>query len=126
MVDPKTKKQRTVHLPDLGKEVPVPTSYPHNVNHGIALNPSETELWAVGSALGFVAVYSHPELKHLKNIPISDDGNSITFNGSGRFAYVSNRKGNDLSVIDTTTYQEIKRIPLGDKPQRMVVINLPE
>jgi len=126
VLDPKTRRQRTVHLPDLGKEVPLPTSYPHNVNHGIAINPAETELWAVGSALEFVAVYSHPELEHVANVPVGKDANSIAFSGDGRYAYVSNRRGGDLSVIDTRSYREIKRIKLGRYPQRMVVIDVAE
>lgn len=126
VLDPETRKQRTVRLPDLGREVPVPKRYPHNVNHGIALNPAETELWAVGSALQFVAVYRHPSLEHVANVPVGQDPNSIVFSGDGRYAYVSNRKGNDLSVIDTQTYKEIKRIKLGVYPQRMVVIDVPE
>lgn len=126
VLDPQTREQRTVRLPDLGKPVPVPEHYPHNVNHGIALNPGETELWAVGSALEFVAVYTHPDLKHVANILVGKDPNAIVFSGDGNYAYVSNRKGNDLSVIDTRSYKEIKRIPLGKYPQRMVVIDVPK
>lgn len=126
VLDPKTRDQHTVHLPDLGKEVPMPDFYPHNVNHGIALNPDESQLWAVGSALNFVAVYTHPDLGHVANIPVGNDPNAIVFNGDGRFAYISNRKGNDMSVIDTKSYKEVKRIPLGKYPQRMVIIDVPE
>lgn len=125
-LDSATEEQTLIRLPDLGREVPEPTAYPHNVNHGIALTPDESELWAAGSALNFIAVYSHPELEHLANIPVGEDPNAIVFNGGGDFAYVSNRKGDDLSVIDTKTHKEIKRIPLGKFPQRMVVIDVPE
>lgn len=124
-LDPLTEEQTIVNLPDLGQEIPQPASYPHNVNHGIALNPDETELWAAGSALNFVAVYSHPDLTHIANIPVGDDPNAIVFSGNGEFAYVSNRRGDDLSVIDTKTHKETKRISLGRFPQRMVVIDVP-
>jgi YVTN family beta-propeller protein len=126
VLNPDSREQRTVQLPDLGKPVPMPTSYPHNVNHGIALNPAETELWANGSALDFVAVYRHPDLEHVANIPVGKDPNAIVFNGDGKYAYVSNRKGNDLSVIDATSHKEVKRIKLGRYPQRMVVIDVPD
>ena len=126
VLNTETREQRTVHLPDLGKELPEPDFYPHNVNHGIALTHDESQLWAVGSALEFVAVYTHPALEHVANIPVGKDPNAIAFSGDGKFAYVSNRDGNDLSVIDTKTYKEIKRIPLGQLPQRMVVIDVPE
>lgn len=126
VLDPKTRKQRTIQLPTLGREVPVLESYPHNMNHGLALNPAETELWAVGSVLDFVAVYKHPSLEHVTNIPVGKDANAIAFNGDGKYVYVSNRKGDDLSVIDTASYKEIKRIKLGKYPQRMVIIDVPE
>lgn len=126
VLDPKTREQHTVKLPDLGKEVPMPAFYPHNVNHGITLNPAESQLWCNGSALNFVAVYSHPALEHVADIPVGTDPNALVFNGDGKFAYVSNRGSDDLSIIDTSSYREIKRLKLGKLPQRMVVIDVPE
>lgn len=126
VLDPKTREQRVVDLPDLGKDVPPPRGYPHNVNHGIALNPSETELWCNGSAINNVTVFSHPDLEVLANIPVGDDPNAITFSGDGRYAYVSNRQSDDLSIIDTKTKKEVKRLNLGELPQRMVVIDVKE
>lgn len=126
VLDPKTRTQKTVHLPNLGKEIPPPEFYPHNVNHGMALNPSETELWCNGSALDFVAVYSHPDLQHIANIPVGTEPNAVIFNGDGTYAYVSNRKSNNISIIDTKTHKEIKRLTLGEYPQRMVVIDIPD
>ena len=121
-----TDEQTVIALPDLGRKVPSPTAYPHNMNHGISLTPDERQLWVVGSVLNFVAVYQHPNLKHLANIPVGEDPNALVFSGDGRFAYVSNRRGDDLSIIDTSTYKEVKRIQLGKYPQRMVVIDVPE
>ena len=112
VLDPNTRYQRKVMLPDLGQEVPVPESYPHNVNHGIALNPTETELWCNGSALNFVAVYTHPQLEHVANIPVGEDPNSIAFSVDGRYAYISNRKEDTISIIDTAEKKEIKRMEL--------------
>jgi len=126
VLDPKTRAKETVHLPDLGKEVPMPRFYPHNVNHGIALTPDESELWVNGSALNFVAVYTHPELEHIANIPVGDDPNAIVFSPDGKYAYVSNRGSDNLSVLDTETYKEIKRLKLGEYPQRMVIIDVDE
>lgn len=42
----------------------------------------------------------------------------------GKFAYISNRGSDDLSVIDVETLLETKRIKLGKYPQRMVVIDI--
>lgn len=115
-----------VEMPALPDGTEMPKFYPHNVNHGIALTPDESKLLANGSIADYVAVYSHPELELLKTIPTGRDPNSIAFDLQGRFAYVSNRGSNDLSVIDLESLQEVKRLELGDYPQRMVVIDIPD
>ncbi|HUP21803.1 MAG TPA: beta-propeller fold lactonase family protein [Thermoanaerobaculia bacterium] len=120
----KRDKLRTVMLPD-ADAVPVDDTYPQDVNHGIALTRDESLLLVNASVYGYLAVYSHPALELLATIPVGTDPNSIASSGDGRYAYVSNRRSDDLSVIDIAARKEIKRIPLGEKPQRMVVIDVP-
>lgn len=126
-VNPKTKAQQIIQLPTIGEgDPPPPSAYPHNMNHGIGFTPDEKQLWVVGSVQNFVAVLQHPSLEVIATIPVGEDPNAIVFSGNGRYAYVSNRRGDDLSVLDTQSYKEIKRLPLGKYPQRMVVIDVPE
>jgi YVTN family beta-propeller protein len=119
------EKLRTVLLPDADR-APMPDAYPHNVNHGIALTHDESLLLANGSVFDYVAVFTHPELELRATIPVGSDPNSIAFSKDGRFAYVSNRGSGDLSILDLERLVETKRLELGDKPQRMVVIDVPE
>jgi YVTN family beta-propeller protein len=127
VVDFPTKRQiKTVELPKLSAEAKIPQFYPHTVNHGIALTPDEKLLFANGSVMNYVCVYSHPELKLIKTIPVGTDPNYVLFSKDGRFAYISNRQSNDLSIIDVGKLQEVKRLKLGSYPQRMVIINVPE
>ena len=125
-VDMESKEQRTVMLPTFGKDIPPPSFYPHNVNHGILLSHDEKKLWVNGSALDFVAVYNVNDLELEATISVGSDPNSITFSIDGRYAYISNRKSDDLSVIDTALMKEVKRIKLKKYPQRMVVIDVPD
>lgn len=125
ILDPETREKTTFHLPD-HETISPPDFYPHNVNHGIALTPDEKLLFVNGSALNYVAVYTHPNLDFVKTIPVGTDPNSIAFSGDGRFAYVSNRRSDDVSVIDVEKLEEVNRIPLGKYPQRMVVVDVPE
>jgi YVTN family beta-propeller protein len=120
------EKMFTVPMPTLGRPVPEPDFYPHNVNHGIALTPDERLLFANGSAIDLVSVFSHPGLEHLKSIPVGRDPNAIAFSKDGRFAYVSCRGDDTLSVIDVSKLEEVKKLRLGDYPQRMVVVAIPE
>jgi YVTN family beta-propeller protein len=127
VVDPRTKERiRSVELPDLGRDVSGQQLYPHNVNHGIALTPDEGLLLVNGSVIDTVFVYSHPELELLARIPVGRDPNSIAFSKDGRFAYVSNRGSDDLSILDVAERREVKRLKLGSYPQRMVVIGTPD
>jgi YVTN family beta-propeller protein len=127
VVDFPAKKQiKTVELPELPPEVKIPQTYPHNVNHGIALTPDEKLLFANGSIMNYVCVYTHPELKLIKTIPVGKDPNYVIFSKDGKYAYVTNRQSNDLSIIDVGKLEEVKRLKLGRYPQRMVIINAPE
>jgi YVTN family beta-propeller protein len=119
------KKLPIVHLPQLGPQVRLPQDFPGTYNHGIALTKDEKLLFANGSVGDYVAVYSHPELRLLKTIPVGADPNYVVFSKDGRFAYVSNRGSDDLSIIDVRTLTEVKRLKLGDYPQRMVVVDVP-
>lgn len=126
VLDLNAKEQRIVRLPEPDGGIAEPDFYPHNVNHGILLTHDESELWANGSAADFVAVYSHPDLELLAQIPVGRDPNSIAFSKDGAYAYVSNRGSDDLSIIDTETKREIERIELGKYPQRMAVVTVEE
>jgi YVTN family beta-propeller protein len=126
VVDMETGEQRAIALPDLPEGTETPEVYPHTWNHGIALTPDETLLFANGSAADYVAVYSHPDLQLIRTIPVGDDPNWIDFDEAGRFAYISNRGSDDLSIIDVETLEEIKRLPLGAYPQRLEVARVPK
>ncbi len=118
--------RRHVEMPPLPEGTEFPKFYPHNVNHGLRLTPDEKLLFANGSIGNFVAVYSHPALELQGVIPVGSDPNSIEFSKDGRFAYVTNRKSDDLSIISVKELREIKRMKLGKLPQRMVVIDVPD
>lgn len=119
------KKEPTVHLPELAPQTRLPDAWPGTYNHGIALTKDETMLFANGSVASYVAVYSHPKLELIKTIPVGTDPNYVLFGRDGRFAYVSNRGSNDLSIIDVAALAEVKRLKLGRYPQRMVIADVP-
>lgn len=126
VINPRTKQHiATVKMPTLGREVQGMELYPHNVNHGLALSRDESLLLANGSALDVVSIFRHPGLDHIKSIPVGKDPNAIATSGDGRFAYVSCRGSDELSILDLQKLEEVKRLRLGKKPQRMVVIDVP-
>ncbi len=116
---------RKIALPALASDVELPKFYPHTYNHGLEISPDEKLLLAAGSAAGYVCAYRLPDLALLATIPVGEEPNWIVFSQDGSHAYVSNRKSDTLSVISVRDLKEIKRIPVGDYPQRMCVVDVP-
>jgi YVTN family beta-propeller protein len=114
---------QTVALPTLGQPAPVATlERSHFVmNHGLGITPDGKRLLANASLMDFVALYSLPDLKLLGTIPVGREPNWVVFSRDGRFAYVSNRRDNTVSVISIAEAREVKRIETGEFPQRMTV-----
>jgi YVTN family beta-propeller protein len=114
---------QTVALPTLGQPVPTATlEKSHYVmNHGLGITPDGKRLLANASLLGFVAVYALPGLELVGTIPVGREPNWVVFSKDGRFAYVSNRRDNTVSVISVAEAKEVTRIATGEFPQRMTV-----
>jgi YVTN family beta-propeller protein len=120
---PANRLLKTIALPALPPETPVIDEFPHTVDHGLEITPDEKHIVLLASTGNYVAIYSLPDLELVKIIPVGDVPNWVTINKSGSRAYVSNRKSDDISVIDLRTFTEIKRIKVGCFPQRMWVTN---
>jgi YVTN family beta-propeller protein len=118
------KVVKTVKLPALPEGTKVPTLFPHTVNHGLALTRDNKLLFAAGSVADYVCVYSVPDLQLQATIPVGRDPNWIVFSSDGRFAYVTNRGSNDVSVISIAELKEVKRVKVGTYPQRLQVLNV--
>lgn len=116
---------REVLLPPLGSEVPLPKFFPHTYNHGLELSPDESLLFASGGIGNYVCVYHVPDLKLLATIPVGREPNWIAFSQNGAYAYVTNRKSDDVSVISVPDLKEIRRIPVGKYPQRIRTLVVP-
>jgi YVTN family beta-propeller protein len=91
------------------------------VNHGLALTNDGKYLVANASLSGFTAIYSVPDLKLVGTIPVGKEPNWVAFSRNGKYAYVSNRRDNTLSVISMADRKEVTRLTVGEFPQRMAV-----
>jgi YVTN family beta-propeller protein len=110
------KVVKMVKLPVLPEGTKMPVFFPHTVNHGLALTHDDKLLFVAGSIADYVCVYAVPDLKLLATIPVGKDPNWIIFNSDGKFAYVSNRGSNDLSIISVSDFKEVKRVNVGNYP----------
>lgn len=114
---------RTVKLPTPYGPTPEATLKGSHwvVNHGIGLTNDGKFLVANASLSGFTALYSLPDLKLVATVPVGREPNWVVFSHDGKYAYVSNRRDNTVSVISIAERREITRIKVGDFPQRMTV-----
>ena len=117
---------KTVHMPPEMTPDQLKQPFPFTVNHGMALTKDGKTLLAAGSVTNNVVVYGLPEFTRLADIPVGVEPNWIIFNNDEKFAYVTNREDNTLSVISMDTLKEIKRIKnVGDYPQRLDTAYVP-
>jgi YVTN family beta-propeller protein len=112
---------RTVVLPTNGKPLPEATLQGSHyvMNHGLGISPDGKYLIANGSLIGITAIYSMPNLELLGTVPVGREPNWVTFSRDSKYAYVSNRRDNTLSVISIPDRKEVARLKVGDFPQRM-------
>ncbi|MDB6169627.1 MAG: beta-propeller repeat protein [Verrucomicrobia bacterium] len=95
-------------------------------SHGIVLSPDNQRVWIANSFGNGVDVFSVPEHKLLRSIPVSGiapDWLDIT--PDGKFLYVSNTASDDVAVIDTRLEREVTRIGVGKGPKRLAVVSVP-
>jgi YVTN family beta-propeller protein len=78
-----------------------------------AIAPDHKSLWAGG------VVFSLPDLKRVGEY--SAAAGAIAFTPDSKQSFISNPNTDSVSVIDTTTYKEIARIPVGRKPSKLLV-----
>jgi YVTN family beta-propeller protein len=113
---------RTVALPVIGKPPTPSLKLSHwVVNHGIGITPDDKFLLTNGSLSDFTAIYSLPKLELLGTVPVGKTPNWIVFSHDGKYAYISNRGENTISVISVFERKEVTRIKVGEFPQRMTV-----
>jgi YVTN family beta-propeller protein len=72
-----------------------------------------------------VSIFSLPDLKLLATIPVGQGPDWMTFLPDGSRCYVSNAGSNTVSVIDVASRRELKQIPVGRIPKRIISAEIP-
>jgi len=102
----------------------LPDSMPIDVNHGLRVTADGKYLIANGSLFDLVAIYSLPDLKLVGTVKVGKEPNWIVLSPDGTRVFVSNRRSDDVSVIDLTSRKEVARIKVGTYPQRMASVTV--
>jgi YVTN family beta-propeller protein len=114
---------KTVAMPLGGKPAPQGSLQLSHwvVNHGMGITSDNRFLVANGSLSDFTAIYALPKLDLVATVPVGKTPNWVVFSHDGKYAYVSNRAENTISVISIADRKEVTRIKVGEFPQRMAV-----
>jgi YVTN family beta-propeller protein len=94
--------------------------------HGIERTPDRKKLWVTSVANGAIYVYDIASKKLGPQVKIGACPNWIAFSEDGKYAAVSNADDDNVSIMDARTAKELARIPTGNAPKRLHIIEVPE
>jgi hypothetical protein len=90
-----------------------------SAHHGLAMNPQGTKLCAAGTMSDYAAIVHRDTLEVQATVPVGDTPYWSHASEDGEHCFVSVAGADRVSVIDFDTAREVKRIKVGDHPQRM-------
>ncbi|NUN68943.1 MAG: hypothetical protein HUU02_04470 [Bacteroidetes bacterium] len=86
-------------------------------NHNAIFSLDDTEIWtSQTTTLGKVLILDAATLEVKKEILVGKDPAEVTFSFDGKYAFVCNGGDNSVSVIESTTKNVVKTIPVGANP----------
>jgi DNA-binding beta-propeller fold protein YncE len=89
-----------------------------SAHHGLAMNPAGKKLCAAGTMSDYAAIVVRKTFKH-KLVDVGEKPYWATNSGDGRYCFMSVSGEDRVSVISYRRAREVKRIRVGDHPQRM-------
>ena len=105
--------------------IPAQQAYPHTAHHGLALSPDNRFLTAVATVAGYTGILSIPSLDLLGTVPTGKEPSWVINSLDGKHVYVSARKSDAVFVLSLEDKRLVKRIRVGDYPQRMWTTKVP-
>lgn len=126
------KEVQRVKFPDEPKGFPPGCE---GISHGIGISPDNKTLWANSRPANAVFAYSLPDLKLLGHVSLPDTpvpGKAprgggpawVTFTPDSKTVYVSTCGTKSITAIDVEGIKELKRIPVGEMPDRISTLVL--
>jgi hypothetical protein len=89
-----------------------------SAHHGLSMNPRGTKLCAAGTMSDYAAIVHRDDFS-FRILPAGTKPYWSTNSGDGRYCFVSASGDDSVTVISYRKEKIVKKIPVGDHPQRM-------
>jgi DNA-binding beta-propeller fold protein YncE len=90
-----------------------------SAHHGLAMNPRGTKLCVAGTMSGYAAIVTRRPFKLQRTVKVGRIPYWSQSSKDGRYCFVSVAREDRVAVISFKTGRQVKRIKVGDHPQRM-------
>jgi DNA-binding beta-propeller fold protein YncE len=90
-----------------------------SAHHGLAMNPKGTKLCVAGTMSEYAAIVTRKPFKLQSTTHVGDTPYWSNSSADGRYCFVSVAGEDRVAVISYKTGRQVKRIKVGDHPQRM-------
>jgi hypothetical protein len=90
-----------------------------SAHHGLSMNPKGTKLCVAGTMSGYAAIVTRKPFKLQRTTRVGHVPYWSQSSADGRYCFVSVAGDDRVSVISFRTGRQVKRIKVGDHPQRM-------
>lgn len=117
------KQLQVVKLPP--EEFKVASIHCYTASHGLAVTKDDKQIWSVNGFGGSMDVFSIPDYKYIKSVPVGEAPDWADITPDGKTIYVANTATDDVSALDVAGMKEIVRIPVGKTPKRLAIIDVP-
>jgi len=90
-----------------------------SAHHGLAMNPKGTRLCVAGTMSDYAAIVTRKPFRVKRVTPVGDTPYWSHSSADGKYCFVSVAGEDRVAVISFRTGRQVKRIKVGDHPQRM-------
>jgi YVTN family beta-propeller protein len=89
----------------------------------ISRNSMMNQLWVSDPAEAKIHLWTQTGSNYMPGgyISVGSGAGAMIFSPTGETCYVSNQNDNSVSVADVEGFKEIKRIPVGEKPNSLII-----
>jgi YVTN family beta-propeller protein len=90
---------------------------------GFDLSPDGKQLWAAHSRDGGLSIIDIASKKVIQTIDVQTKrSNRLKFTPDGAHVLISDDEGGDLVIVDTAAHKVMKRLPLGQHPEGILIV----